>query len=341
MMTRGCSGVPKLFKALASKSYYAGSFVARTLKTFAIKFCLSGRFDEGRVLLLMASPRSGSTWLGNALGLIPTSCVLFEPLHLTNAPGAQAAGFSWRTFVHPKNNWPEGEAYLRRAFEGKVINGWTSREMSLWEAYRATTIIIKFVRANRLLPWICQTFKVRSPILLIRHPCAVIASQLKGPDWRTAGRPDSTPYIADYPFFQDVLSKTEGVEEYLAAGWALDQLPALMQQTPHPWTIITYEELFLRPQLALAKIFNAWGLDVDIEAAVSRLRKPSSVVWKSGVSGIDGWKKQLSDEQVSRILSTIKKFGLGLYSHKIEPEYDLLYSERLAGHIRNAGMGNL
>lgn len=339
-MTRNYSVVPKVFKALASKSYLAGTFATRTLKAMAIKSCLAGRFNEGSVLLLTSSPRSGSTWLGNALGLIPTSCVLFEPLHLTNVPEAKAAGFSWRTFVPSKNNWPEGEAYLRKVFEGKVINGWTSREMSLREAYGATTMIIKFVRANRLLPWICQTFKIRSPILLIRHPCAVIASQLKSSDWKTAGRPDLPSYIADYPFFQDVLSKTEGVEENLAAGWALDQLPALMQQTPHPWTIITYEELVLCPKSTLTKIFNAWKLDVDIDAAVSRLRKPSSVVWKSGISGIDGWKKQLSDKQISRIISTIKKFGLEFYTHKVEPDYDSLYSERLAGHIRNVGMGN-
>jgi hypothetical protein len=339
MMKRNYSVVAKTFKALVNKSYLAGTFGMRTLRALAIKSCLAGRFDEDSVLLLTSSPRSGSTWLGNALGLVPNSCVLFEPLHLTHVPEANAAGFSWRTFVHPENNWPEGEKYLRRVFEGRVINGWTSREMSLREAYGATTMIIKFVRSNRLLPWICRTFKVRSPILLIRHPCAVIASQLKSSDWRTAGRPDVTPYLADCPFFQSVLSKTEGVEENLAAGWALDQLPALMQQPPHPWTIITYEELVLRPKSALTRIFNAWELDVDMDAAVARLRKPSSVVYKSGISGIDGWKKQLNDKQVSRILSTIRNFGLGFYTHNVEPDYDELYSDRLAGHIRNAGMG--
>jgi hypothetical protein len=314
-------------------------FIAKKLKTHAIKTFLAGRFDESNVLMLTSSPRSGSTWLGKALSTIPNSCLLFEPLQLTYVPEAKAAGFSWRTFVHPENKWPEGEAYLRRVFEGKMINEWTSREMSLLEACRSTTMIIKFVRANRLLPWISHIFEIRSPILLIRHPCAVIASQLNSADWKNARRPGAPPYIKNYPLFESALSKTEGVEANLAATWALDQLPPLIQEPPHPWTIVTYEELFLRPEITLIKIFQVWDLDVDIDKAISRLKKPSSVVYKSGISGINGWKKQLTDKQVSRIINTVEGFGLHFYTKHVEPDSDALKSEGLAQHIQKAGTG--
>ena len=308
-------------------------------KTLAIKASFARRSGERSVIVLTSSPRSGSTWLGNALGSIRNSCVLFEPLQLTHVPESKAAGFSWRTFVHPENRWPEGEAYLRRVFEGRVVNDWTSREMSLREASRSTTLIVKFVRANRLLPWICQTFKLRLSILLIRHPCAVIASQLNSPNWRTAERPDAPSYIARYPLFKSALSKTEGVEENLAASWALDQLPPLMEETPHPWMIVTYEELWLRPEITLAKIFQACNLEVDVDTAISRLEKPSRVVYKSGISGINGWKKQLSGNQVSRILNTIEGFGLSFYNQHVEPDLDALNNELLPMHIRKAGTG--
>jgi len=101
--------------------------------------------------------------------------------------------------------------------------------MSLLEACQSTTMIIKFVRANRLLPWMCQTFDIRSPVLLVRYPCAVIASQLKSTAWKTISRPDAPPYIANFPLFKAALSKTEGVEVHLAAQWALDPLSALMR----------------------------------------------------------------------------------------------------------------
>ncbi len=334
--------VPKKLKALASKAYVAGRSAAQAFKELAITPCLAGRFNENSVLVLTSSPRSGSTWLGNAFGSIPNTCILFEPLQLTYVPEAKAAGFSWRTFVHPENEWPEGEAFLRRVFEGRVVNRWTCREMSLLEACRATTMIIKFVRANRLLPWMCQTFPIRSPVLLIRHPCAVIASQLNSPGWwGMAMRPESPPYIANYPLFEAALSKTQGIEEYLAASWALDQLPPLMYEPPLPWTVVTYEELFLKPAATLAKIFQAWKLDIDLDEALSRLKKPSSVVYKSGVSGIDGWKKRLTEAQVEKILHTIEGFGLRFYTRHAEPDYETLYSERLAGQIRETGKGRL
>ena len=291
-----------------------------------------------RVLILTSSPRSGSTLLGQVVATIPDSCVLFEPLHLNKVPEAAASHFSWRTYVDQETEWPEGEAFLRRVFEGRVINAWTSREMSLPDVCRSTRLIVKFVRANRLLPWLCRTFEIPAPILLVRHPCAVIASQLKY-GWMNAQRPGTPPYLDTYPLFRSALSKTEGVEEHLAAWWALDQLPPLLHQTPHPWTIVTYEELVLRPVQTLGKIFQRWNLDVDMAVALSRLKKPSSVVSKSGISGIDGWKKQLTDKQVSRILSTCHAFGLTLYTQRDEADYDLLNSERLAEHIRRAGMG--
>lgn len=302
-------------------------------EAIAIKSCLAGRFDESSVLMLTSSPRSGSTWLGNVLCSIPNSCLLFEPLHLRHVPEAKAAGFSWRTFRNEDDKWPVGEAYLRRVFEGKVINEWTSRDLTLGEASRATTMVIKFVYANRLLPWICQTFEIRAPILLIRHPCAVIASQLNFSFWRNTKRPAAPPFIKNFPLLKSALGKTEGAEENLAALWALDQLPALIQPAPHLWIIVTYEELFLRPKITLSKIFQAWNLDIDIDLAISRLHQESSTVYKK-INGIDGWKKTLTNKQVDKILKTIENFGLNFYTQDILPDLDLLNSERLAKHIQ-------
>lgn len=209
--------ITKKLMTLAGFTCSAGRMTSRTLKALILKLkpYMAGRFDENRVLLLTSTPRSGSTWLGNLLKSLPKSCVLFEPLQLQHVPEAKSAGFSWRTYVDPESKWPDGEAFFRRVFEGRVLNGWTSREMSLSEAWLSQTMIIKFVGANRMLPWICKTFKVRSPVLLISHPCAVIASQLKSTAWQAISRPDEPTFIAKYPLFKEALSKTESVEEFL------------------------------------------------------------------------------------------------------------------------------
>jgi hypothetical protein len=308
----------------------------KKLRTLAIQACLAGRFDQDSVFMVTSSPRSGSTLLTQVLAAIPNSCVLFEPLQLKEVPEAKAAQFTWRTYVDPDQAWCEGKAFLKRVFEGRVINEWTTKEMSFGAAYKATRMIVKFVRANRLLPWICRTFELPSPILLIRHPCAVIASQLNY-GWGNAERPELPSYLASFPSFQSALAQVTGVEEYLAASWALDQLPPLLQPPPHPWTLITYEELLIHPEQTLAKIFQSWNLDVDIDLALSKLSKPSRVVSKSGISGINGWKKQLTNQQIERILSTVNSFGLTFYSQQDEADYGILNNEQITESIRNAG----
>ena len=276
--------------------------------------------------------------LSQVLGTIPKSCVLFEPLHLDNSPESKKAGFSWRTYVDPVMQWPEGEAFLRRIFEGRVINEWTTRETSLRKSYSADRIIVKFVRANRLLPWICKRFDVPSPVLLIRHPCAVVSSQLSY-GWNNSMRPDPPTYLEQFPIFRSALSNTKTTEEFLAALWALDHLPCLLHDAPHPWTIITYEEIILNANAAIPRIFDKWDVDVDIQKAISRLKKPSSVVSNLGISGIDGWKSRLSSKQISNILSTVNNFGLSFYTKNIEADYNALYNEQLSTDIKNAGAG--
>jgi len=71
---------------------------------------------------------------------------------------------------------------------------------------------------------------------------------------------------------------------------------------------------------------------------MSRLKTPSSVVYSSGISGIDGWKKKLPEKQKSKILNTIESFGLGFYSQHAEPDYNGLYSDQLPEQIQRAGI---
>jgi hypothetical protein len=268
---------------------------------------------------------------------MPNSCTLFEPLHLKEVPESETAGFSWRTFVQSEEEWPKGEAFLNQIFQGKVINNWTTREMSFRKVYGSNKLIVKFVRANRLLPWICRNFKIPAPILLLRHPCAVISSQMDY-GWKNAKRPDIPQYLEQYPRFKAALLKTECDVEYLAGLWALDQLPALLHPKPHPWIIVTYEELFLRPEETLAKIFKKWNVTIDYSDALAKIEQPSSVVSSSGISGITGWKNNLSTEQISRILNAINSFGLTFYSENNEPDYKTLLRSNLAQQIQDAGI---
>ena len=295
-------------------------------------------YNNKNTFLISSSPRSGSTWLGEIMMSIPRSCIVFEPLHLRFVPEAKKAGFNWHTYKEEDEEWPEGKTFLVSAFNGKIINSWTYRENNMKMALFSKNIIVKCVRANRLLPWISNNFKINPPILLMRHPCAVVASQLKSEVWQRGGKPSLPGYLNDYPVFKDVVSRLDSIEEYLAAIWAMDQLPALMHPTPYPWIIITYEELVFDPKTTFDVLFKRLNLNIDIEKALARIKKPSTVVYKTGISGRDGWKKQLSTEQVEKILSVTKGFGLHFYDINSFPNLKILHDKKLFSTIKEYGI---
>lgn len=310
----------------------------RQIRSAVLKPRLSGRFDEDKALVISSTPRSGSTLLSQVLGSIPNSCTLFEPLHLDNVPQAAEAGFSWRTYLPPEEVWPEGKAYLRRVFKGKVLNGWTVREISYRDGSKSDLLLVKFVRANRLFPWMCRQFDLPAPILLMRHPCAVISSQL-GYGWKGKERPALPTYLEAYPRFLDAYARLKPGVEYLAAKWAFDQMAVLMEPHPHPWMIVTYEELVRRPEETLTRIASRWKVEIDIEQALMKLNTPSSVV--SGItqtiSGINGWRQKLSADQISQILTTVNAFGITFYREDLEADYEMLHASGLSEKIKSTG----
>jgi len=312
--------------------------IKKRLRIALLRRILAGRFDRDRALVVASSPRSGSTLLAQVFAAAPGVCSLFEPLNLTEVPEAAAANCSWRTYRDLDAEWPEGREFFTRVFEGKTVNQWVSREIPIRSAGKTDKLLVKFVRANRLLPWLCHNFALPAPIFLMRHPCAVIASQLKF-GWANAQRPAAPEYIQPFPAFQRLLDRTQTDVEYLAASWVLDQLPPLMQPPPHPWNIVTYEQLVLDPESTIAHLIRAWDLDITIETALDRIQRPSSVVSKSGISGLEGWKKQLSPEQIARVLEIVRGFGLTFYSESIEPDRAILHSPDLARNIQRAGLG--
>ena len=294
-------------------------------------------YTKKNTYLISSSPRSGSTWLSEVMRSIPGSCVVFEPLHLRHVPEAKDAGFDWHTYRDKEDHWPEGKRFFKLVFRGKIVNKWTNRENSLSRSLLPKNYVVKCVRTNRLLPWICNNLNINPPILLLRHPCAVVASQLKSKVWQRGGKPDTPEYLQGYPLFKELISGLSCMEEYLAANWAMDQLPALMQPHPHNWVIITYEELVSDPEIAYRRLFKRLNIDIESRDIYTRTNQPSTVVYESGISGIDGWVKQLSQEQIDKILSVTQSFGLTFYNKSKLPNLEILGGEKLHLDIKQCG----
>lgn len=285
-------------------------------------------------LVVSGVPRGGTTWLAEVLGGISRSALLYEPLNLDGKEAA-ARGLSASPrlrFVPPEGEWPEGETFLRKLLTGERIVPRTLRHTGLREALAAETWIVKLVVGSRLLRWLAETFPLPPPVLLLRHPCAVVASRIRLGWKERAVRPHAAPGLLDgRPELERLLEGLETPEERMAADWCLDVHAALSTPEPHPWTVVTYEELVVRGVPTLGRIFGAWGRNVP-EASVARLRTPSATTATGagvleGAGLLAGWTRQLEGEEVERILSVVSAFGLDFYGPDPEPDH-----RRIPGH---------
>lgn len=301
---------------------------------YAALSCYYGRlrsidYDISNTIVMTGSPRSGTTWLSEVLHTIPRSCILHEPINPNAVSEVNALGLGWRPYIAPEADWPEAEEFMMRVLTGQVLNSHTARRASLAEILRNERWIVKFVRASRLLRWMTEKFPIRTPILLMRHPCAVVASQMRHPAWSPTASPlvDSR-FLGAYPWVSDILADIETLEEVLAATWCMDYFAPLSTPKPHPWLLVTYEKLVRYGEEEIHRIFNALELEVP-KSAVNYLRTPSmSVRGHSpiliGEDLLAGWTKYLSKEQVKRILHLVSAFGLDFYGEGLEPDYERL-----------------
>jgi hypothetical protein len=299
----------------------------RAVSPLLIRATSFSTHDLRNTLLIAGSPRSGTTFLAELLNQIPRSAILFEPEHIQQVPEARRAGLTWHTFKDPREDWPEGRRFFERALRGRLITGWTVSHVPLSKAIAPRTWIVKFVDANFMLGWLAANFPVRAPILLIRHPCAVIASQLRR-GWSNPHPPRLKGFLARYPQFADYLETLRDPAEFAAALWSMQTLAPLSLPRPWPFVLLTYEELAADPSRELERLFATWQMPMP-SGIVERAMRPSGTTdtgsaLAAGSDPSSAWRRSLSASQIDGILGVIRTFGLDFYDESPYPDPDRL-----------------
>jgi len=217
--------------------------------------------------------------------------------------------------------------YLNSVFSGEVLNDWTAKFISFFKILNKNSYVIKFCRANLMLNWILKIFLIKKSILLIRHPLAVISSQLKHGVWKNV----KPPYIFQDEFkknFPKIVENLKGVneqEEILAVNWAIETLIPLLNPKPYPFILTSYEKLVLEKAKELKRILLL--LDINtVKDLQLLLNRPSKTTRENsnvfiGDNLLCTWKKYLSKKQIKNILNVINKVGIDFYDIDLEPDY--------------------
>ncbi|HYZ91745.1 MAG TPA: sulfotransferase [Actinomycetota bacterium] len=274
-------------------------------------------YDIRQTIVVCGSARSGTTWLAQTLQSVPGSAVLFEPLNLRRVARARRCGFRPRTYVRPGTDWPEGELLLGDILRGRLLTPWTVQEIRRFA--RVQTWIVKFIEANRMLPWLTERFPVRAPVLLVRHPCAVVASQVAAA-WTGDVELHDADLETDFPAVKHVLDAVETPIEHRAARWAIDTLVPLSAPGPQRWTTLFYEDL-VRNEETLDPLFDRWNIPKPL-AVGAHLRKISSTADRRGTGHdpLTDWTRRLATDEVRRVLDVTHALGLDFYGEDPEPD---------------------
>lgn len=299
--------------------YYQTYWKIQTLES-------SNNFDPKKNVIITGSPRSGTTWLQELFCSIEKTYPIFEPLHLDECQKFKELGFTWMQYIPEDYDWPEARELFGKLFRGQYLTPWMILQGDVNGLRNADFLIIKFVRANSLLPWLVNQFDIRPPIYILRHPCASVASQMKT-HWYTASKftIPKTRFPEQYTKYEPILKNINTKLEYVAARWCLDNIVPLSHSGNNKlWITVYYENLITNPKEEVTYIFNRLNMELP-RNIWDKINKPSAMtdrnspLRQNNIEQLSKWKNELSEKDIDTILAMIKKFEISIYDDSIFP----------------------
>lgn len=321
-------------------SNYKKGFIIAKLKRQAkkneflnIKY---NRFNTTDPIIICGQPRGGTTWLAEVMSENKKTGIIWEPLH----PVVMSKYEKSSRFINELGHFPYipediKNEDLKLLFEDVFTARFLPFEYVRWpEKINGTNMnkdhwIVKFCRANRMLPWITKHLEIRLPIYLLRHPCAVVSSQMRHEAFKNMG----SEYNSENGIYQDLFSQHEDILKTvktpigkLAAWWAMDNvLPLKHPENNKKWITVTYEELISRPETSFKHLYDRLDLPMPTNL-ISNLNRPSSTTKPGamvleGGNQLEGWKNKLTRLEIKEILDIVHAFGIDIYNDNLEPDY--------------------
>jgi hypothetical protein len=295
---------------------------------------LSRGYDPRNTVVISGSPRGGTSWVAEVIATTPGSLLLWEPLEPSSHPNIlEKLGIGYDPYVpHDLRVTPDMPEkalyeYLKDVIAGRVpfteyLRFLRWRHLPVRNLLSLERYIVKFIRGNLLLYWLLREFQLKG-VLILRHPCAVVASQMhfawkNALQWRTRW----VPFLERYdPSLLKVVDSLRTDEEVLAMDWAVTNLVPLRQPKPHPWLLVAYEDLVssIKEWERLCSHISCPVPPVGIitkESTTTRLRDTES----KAMFSLDKWRKHLSEKQIDAILRVCSDMGIDFYDNTGYPK---------------------
>ncbi len=277
-------------------------------------------------LLISGTTRGGTTWLMELL-YQKNMQVIWEPtkyetLSLYNKEFTEALGAI--PYIPESAVWEDAYFYFQKLLNGNVPQRILkdAHPLLLSNPLYKNRAIIKCCNITPLIPWICKNFDVQ-PIVLVRNPMSVIASQLNHKGYQGIGtkinlfKLNNSKYNDLFEKYGRPISAINSKVSMLANWWAIQQVEVLNKNTvvdKNKWILLSYKELVLNTSAELQKLFTIYGIEKTI--IDNEYNSPSATAvnqFKHSEEYLTHWKKSLKLNEIKEIELVLEAYGLEQY----------------------------
>ncbi len=304
-------------------------------------------------IVVLGFGRSGTTWLSDIISKSLGGLILFEPLHprtcsfaadvcyasLSDRESSQRAGAYLAAVLAKENRHP----WLLRNHVFTPLDEVSSEFIeAIWSECRV--LGFKEIRANFMIPWLRENLNARI-VFLVRHPCAVIASIRRRPNfWNEFGwdahwrmfveRPLATPADAAVGTAQRIARRARSDLQKQAAMWAVTYAFAQAELRSGAVPMFHYEDFYAQPFAAARNLFACLGYS-DIHMHPSHLFVPSMTTMRTvhGLTATESdyvrrgeamfWEDVLSEGDVREIMAVVADSGIDAYTTPASPRPEM------------------
>jgi len=289
-----------------------------------VRHRLGSEFSLHESVVVLASPRSGSTWVTEVIGSCPGFGVVNEPLH-PQFVAPRSLRLQSRTYLSPTSAAVDLESYLRAAFTGDVVRPFAVGFSDPMEPWRVNRWISKVVHGAGLTGWLAEHLPEPQYVGLLRHPCAVVASQRQKkmitPDGFQSAR---LQFASLWPELATTLAAVKTEISLYAACWCMDAFALTNCQQPPRFRLVCYEDLVSSADTAFASLADWVGASSPAVGAPG-LSTPSASTQEpmlGSTAQLGKWQDLLTRAEVNEVVSLADAFGLSFYrGDSLEPDH--------------------
>lgn len=269
------------------------------------------------VTLIAGIGRSGTTWLGELINHDHSYRVLFEPLHKD-----VAVNDLFRRGVHrylrPQDQDADLVQDIADAFTRHYDAAFVNQYAGHTHGAASSGVMVKEIRITLLLPWLRVNFPEMPIIVIMRHPGAVLRSQLT--QWKDLARTldvltvqHSLMHDHLAPFDRDLRRISDRFQRQLLL-WCATHYTLLRTLKPGQAHWVFYENLVLDPMNELKRIFDYLHRPFDAAAMAQLVEKPSRMTGSDANAetfrALDRWREGTTQAQLLQMQYALEMFGL-------------------------------